>query len=192
MSDTARPTDAGISIFSTLEAFKDGLTTTLSPAAGADVCRGWVAKIDDADRPELGGIRDLLHQLADELDGRDGAQSAEAIGDLMMRLGAHTQEAAPTIGQDHLVAPLHRLGSFLSASGTALKGGARPETIEGISTETGPTPGDPELRSANLAPDVSDEALDPDRAGAKGVNATFQAPATTPGSTTPGTKLDPK
>ena len=192
MSDSARPTDAGISIFSTLDAFKDGLTSTLSLPAAADVCRGWVAKLDDAARPELNGIRDLLHQLADALDGDDGAQDGASIGDLMQRLGAHTSEAASTIGQDHLVEPLGRLGAFLSLAGARLHGGTRPDTIESISTETGPTPGDPELRSVNLAPDVSDQALDPDRAGAKGVNATFTAPATTPGSTTPGTKLDPK
>lgn len=69
----------------------------------------------------------------------------------------------------------------------------RPDEIQGISTDTGATPGDPELRSVNLAPDVSDEALDPDRAGAKGDNFRLADDVTaTPGDTTPGTQLDPK
>ena len=32
----------------------------------------------------------------------------------------------------------------------------RPDQIEGISTDTGDTPGDPELRTVNAAPDLSD------------------------------------
>ena len=193
MSDSSRPTDDGMSIFSTLEAFKDGLTLSL-PAA-ATVCRGWVAKIDDAGRDDLSGIRDLLKQLGDELAGdraEHGPQAA-SIGDLMQRLGAHTSEVAPSIGDDHLAAPLDRLGRFLSAAGTALAGGARPDAIEGISTDTGATPGDPELRSATLAPDVSDERLDPDRAGVTDRSGTVADDlAVTPGDTTPGTTLDPK
>ena len=194
MSDASRPTDAGISIFSTLEAFKGGLGSLSLPAA-ADVCRGWVAKLDEANRPELRGIRDLLKQLGDELAGdrAEHAPDGASIGDLMKRLGAHTAEAASTIGHDHLVDPLARLGTFLSAAGSALTGGARPDEIQGISTDTGATPGDPELRSVNLAPDVSDEALDPDRAGAKGDNFALTGDvAETPGDATPGTKLDPK
>ena len=195
MSDsTARPTEDGMSIFSTLEAFKDGLTSTLSLPAAADVCYGWEAKIRAAERPDLNGIAALLKQLGDVLAGADADDGSEGstIGDLMQRLGAHTAEAAPTIGEDHLVAPLERLGAFLSAAGTALDGGARPDTIEGISTNTGATPGDPETRTVNHAPDVSDEALDPDRAGAKGLNADLGEVAETPGDTTPGTKLSPK
>ena len=195
MSDSPdRPTADGMSIFSTLEAFKDGLTSTLSLPAAGDICHGWAAKIDAADRPDLRGIADLLKQLGDELknDRAEHPPQADSIGDLMKRLGAHTTEAAPTIGDDHLVGPLQRLGAFLSAAGTTLAGGARPDTIAGISTETGPTPGDPELRSANLAPDVSDEALDPNRAGAKSPNVTLTDPVVTPGNTTPGTKLSPK
>ena len=193
MTDTSRPTDDGMSIFSTLDAFRDGLT--LSLPAGATVCRGWAAKIDAAGRPDLGGIRDLLEQLADELadDRAEHAPDGASIGALMQRLGAHTAEVAPTIGQDHLVTPLSRLGAFLSAAGTALAGGARPDAIQGLSTDTGATPGDPELRSASRAPDVSDEALAPDRAGAKSSGAERLGDvAETPGDTTPGTALDPK
>ncbi|HIG73377.1 MAG TPA: hypothetical protein EYQ24_01985 [Bacteroidetes bacterium] len=56
----------------------------------------------------------------------------------------------------------------------------RPDEIEGISTETTATPGDPELRSANLAPDLSDDdASDADVTDAE------------PGDDTPGTALNP-
>ena len=68
----------------------------------------------------------------------------------------------------------------------------RPDKIEGISTDTGATPGDPELRSVNAAPDVSDEALDPDRPGAKGDNVDIADDVTAqPGDETPGTALNP-
>lgn len=56
----------------------------------------------------------------------------------------------------------------------------RPDEIEGISTETTATPGDPELRSANLAPDLSEqEDADADVKDAE------------PGGDTPGTALNP-
>lgn len=57
----------------------------------------------------------------------------------------------------------------------------RPDQIEGISTDRGPTPGDPELRTVNAAPDLSDQPEDADASEV----------AETPGDTTPGTKLDP-
>ena len=59
----------------------------------------------------------------------------------------------------------------------------RPDQIEGISTDRGPTPGDPELRTVNAAPDLSD--------GPEADAETHEV-AETPGDTTPGTKLDPK
>ena len=189
-----RPTDNGVSIFSTLEAFKDGLTTTLSPHAAATVARGWAARIDAADRPDLHGIRDGLQTLAQQLDGdlAEGTATADGIGKTMEKLGAHTAEAASTIDEAHLVDPLHRLGGYLKAAGVALQGGSRPDEIAGVSTDTGATPGDPTLRSANLAPDVSDEAHDPDRAGAKGLNADVREDVTAqPGDETPGTALNP-
>lgn len=189
-----RPTDDGISIFSTLEAFKDGLTSTLSRDAAADVCRGWVTKIEAADRPDLLGIRDGLVRLSRQLTDQDaeGPATAADIGDTMKRLGAHTAEAAETIEEDHLRDPLRKLGGYLKAAGTALAGGSRPDEIAGVSTDVGATPGDPQLRSATAAPDVSDEALDPDRAGAKGSNADVKRDVTTtPGDETPGTALNP-
>ena len=188
MSDSSdRPTDTGISIFSTLEAFKDGLTSTLSPSGAADVCRGWAAKIEAADRPDLAGIRDGLVRLAEQLgDARDASE----IGQTMQSLGAHTSEAAGTIGEDHLVDPLQRLGGYVKAAGIALAGGRRADSIEGIGTLPTGTEGDPMLRSANLAPDVSDEARDADRVGTKNSNADVSGDVmATPGDETPGTAL---
>ena len=183
-----------MSIFSTLEAFKDGLTSTLSPAGAADVCRGWAAKIEAADRPDLLGIRDGLVTLARQLTNQqaEGRATAADIGTTMERLGAHTSEAASTIDEAHLQEPLRKLGGYIKAAGIALGGGSRPDEIEGISTDTGDTPGDPELRSVNTAPDVSDEALDPDRAGAKQTNADLRDDVNDiPGDETPGTALNP-
>ena len=161
MSSTSdRPTDAGISIFSTLEAFKDGLTSTLSPAAAADVCNGWIEKIEAAGKPELNGITDGLRTLARQLTGQqaEGPATAADIGKTMERLGMHTAEASGLLEEDHLVEPLKKLGGYLKAAGIALQGGSRPDEIEGISTDVDGTIGDPELRSANLAPDLSDDA----------------------------------
>ena len=192
-TDTDRPTEDGISIFSTLEAFKDGLTSMLSPQAAADVCRGWVAKIEDADRPDLLGIRDGLVTLARQLTDQqaEGPATAADIGRTMKKLGAHTAEAAGTIDEDHLQAPLRRLGGYVKAAGIALEGGSRPNEIEGVSTDVDGTPGDPELRTVNEAPDVSGEARDSDRAGAKDRSGDVGEIAETPGDRTPGTKLDP-
>lgn len=194
MSSTSdRPTEDGMSIFSTLEAFKDGLTGTLSRSGAADVCHGWVAKIEDADRPDLLGIRDGLTTLARQLedDQAEGSATAQDIGATMQSLGAHTAEVADTIEDDHLKAPLRRLGGYVKAAGIALSGGSRPEEIAGVSTETDGTPGDPELRTVNTAPDVSDEALNSDRAGVKDRSGDIGEIAETPGDTTPGTKLGP-
>ena len=192
---TDRPTDAGISIFSTLEAFKDGLTSTLSRDAAADVCRGWAAKIEDADRLDLLGIRDRLVTLARQLTDQDaeGPATAADIAATMKALGAHTAEAADTLDESHLRDPLRRLGGYVRAAGIALEGGARPDEIAGVSTETGATPGDPELRSASAAPDVSGEALSDDRAGAKssGTSVSDDVLATR-GDETPGTNLNPR
>ena len=189
-----RPVDDGVSIFSTLDAFKDGLTTTLSAPAAADVCRGWVAKIEAADRPDLLGIRDGLVTLARQLTDQqaEGPATAADIGRTMEKLGAHTAEAAGTVGEAHLEAPLRRLGGYLKAAGIALAGGSRPDEVAGISTDTGATPGDPELRTVNTAPDVSDEALDPDRAGVEETHADLRDDVGgTPGDETPGTALNP-
>lgn len=193
-TDSNHPTDAGVSIFSTLEAFNDGLTSTLSRSAAADVCRGWVAKIEAAGRDDLLGVRDGLRQLARLLDDQEaeGRATAADIGNAMQRVGAHTAELADTIEEDHLQAPLRRLGGYVKAAGIALAGGTRPDQIAGISTEFGDTPGDPELRSVTAAPDVGDEALDPDRAGAKQPNAEVGEVAETGGDETPGTALNPQ
>lgn len=191
-TDTDRPTEDGISIFSTLEAFKDGLTSTLSRSAAADVCRGWVAKIEEADRPDLLGVRDGLVTLARQLTDQqaEGTASAEDIGRTMEKLGAHTAEAASTIDEDHLQAPLRRLGGYLKAAGIALAGGSRPDEIEGISTETGPTSGDPEQRTVSAAPDLSER--DGGGAGTKSPNADVSDDVSaTPGDETPGTALNP-
>jgi hypothetical protein len=157
-TDSARPTEDGMSIFSTLEAFNDGLTTTLSRSAAANICRGWAEKIGSADRPDLEGVRNGLVTLARQLDGQqaEGPATASDIGDTMKRLGAHTAEAADTLPEAHLRDPLRRLGGYVKAAGIALAGGTRPDEIAGISTELGDTPGDPELRTANAAPDLSD------------------------------------
>ena len=147
-----------MSIFSTLEAFKDGLTGTLSRSGAADVCRGWVAKIEEADRPDLHGIRDGLRTLARQLDDQEaeGTASAADIGKTMEKVGAHTAEAADTIDEEHLRTPLRRLGGYVKAAGIALAGGSRPDEIEGISTDVdGTSGGDPELRTVNAAPDLS-------------------------------------
>jgi hypothetical protein len=192
MSD--RPTDAGISIFSTLEAFKDGLTSTLSRDAAADVCLGWAEKIDEADRPDLHGVRDGLVRLSRQLTDGDaeGPATAADIARTMKALGAHTAEAADTIDEAHLRDPLRRLGGYVKAAGIALEGGARPDEIAGVSTETGPTPGDPALRAASAAPDVSDEALPDGRAGAKDPSADLADDVLAQrGDETPGTQLNP-
>ena len=189
-----RPTESGISIFSTLEAFKDGLTNSLSTQAAASVCDGWIAKIEASGITELNGIRDGLRTLSRQLTDQqaEGPATAADIGKTMETLGAHTAEASGVIEEAHLVDPLKRLGGYLKAAGVALQGGSRPDEIAGVSTETGATPGDPTLRSANLAPDVSDEAHDPDRAGAKGLNADVREDVTAqPGDETPGTALNP-
>lgn len=61
----------------------------------------------------------------------------------------------------------------------------RPDQIEGISTDTGTTPGDPELRTANAAPDLSDsDSPDENAELADDVNDV-------PGDETPGTALNP-
>lgn len=135
------PSDDGISIFNTLEAFKDGLTERLSPVAGADVADGWAAKIEAAARPDLNGIAALLRQLADVL--RAEPLDVRAAGNLMMRAGAHTSEASRTEGEAHLVGPLGDLGQFVAGAGRQLVGADRPAEIAGISTdlstsETGP------------------------------------------------------
>lgn len=193
-SDSNRPTDAGVSITSTLDAFKDGLTSTLSRTAAADVCRGWAAKIEAADRPDLLGVRDGLVRLARQLTGQDaeGPATAADIGQTMEALGAHTAEAADTIAEEHLRDPLRRLGGYVKAAGIALAGGSRPEEIAGVSTTLAATDGDPQRRSVSAAPDVSDSALDPDRAGAKAPNAEVSDDVhDTPGDGTPGTALNP-
>ena len=192
-TDSDRPTEDGMSIFSTLEAFKDGLTSTLSPAAAADVCRGWAAKIEAADRPDLLGIRDGLVTLARQLTGdtAEGLASAADIGATMKALGAHTAEAADSIGESHLEAPLRRLGGYVKAAGIALAGGSRPDEIEGISTDVGVTSGDPELRTVNDAPDLSDAPAD--RAGVKTPTMEVSDDVlATPGDETPGVNLSPK
>ena len=189
-----RPTDDGISIFSTLEAFKDGLTSMLSPAAAADVCRGWVAKIEEADRPDLLGIRDGLVTLARQLTGdtAEGPATAADIGKTMEKLGAHTSESASTIEEAHLVEPLKQLGGYLKAAGIALGGGSRPDEIQGISTDVDGTPGDPELRTVNAAPDLSDNN-DPDNAGVKSQSGEVSDDVReTRGDETPGVNLSPK
>lgn len=183
MSNTSdRPTDTGISIFSTLEAFKSGLTSSLTPHAAADVCDGWIATIEAANRPELNGIADGLRTLARQLRGQqaEGPASAAEIGATMQRLGAHTAESAEYVEEEHLVEPLGRLGGYLKAAGIALQGGKRPDEIEGISTEADGTISDPTLRSANLAPDLSD-AKEPD----------VDVADVEPGGNTPGTALNP-
>ena len=192
-TDTDRPTEDGISIFSTLEAFKDGLTTTLSRPAAADVCRGWMAKIEAADRPDLNGIRDGLRTLARQLDDQqaEGTATAADIGRTMEKLGAHTAEAADTVDEDHLRDPLRHLGGYLKAAGVALGGGSRPDEIEGVSTELGATPGDPELRTVNQAPDLSAQGAG--GAGTKDANAELSDDVrATRGDETPGTPLSPK
>ena len=192
-TDTDRPTEDGISIFSTLEAFKDGLTSTLSRAAAADVCRGWMAKIEAADRPDLNGIRDGLRTLARQLDDQqaEGTATAADIGRTMEKLGAHTAESADTIDEDHLRDPLRHLGGYLKAAGVALGGGSRPDEVEGISTTLQPTPGDPGLRSVNAAPDLS--AQDGGGAGTKGDNHDLADDVhATPGDETPGTAYNQK
>lgn len=190
---TDRPTDDGVSIFSTLEAFKDGLTNTLSRSAAADVCRGWMEKIEAADRPDLNGIRDGLRTLARQLDDQqaEGTATAADLGKTMEKLGAHTAEAAGTVDEDHLRDPLRRLGGYLKAAGIALGGGSRPDEIQGISTELEPTPGDPQLRSVNEAPDLSKQAAG--GAGTKTSNARLADDVhDTRGDETPGTALNPK
>ena len=192
-TDTDRPTEDGISIFSTLEAFKDGLTSTLSRSAAADVCRGWMAKIEAADRPDLNGIRDGLRTLARQLDDQqaEGTATAADVGRTMEKLGAHTAESADTIDEEHLRDPLRRLGGYLKAAGIALGGGSRPDEIEGISTTLGPTDGDPEHRSASAAPDLSEQ--DAGGAGTKGANYELSDDvAATPGDETPGTAFNQK
>ncbi len=183
-TDPTRPTEDGISISSTLDAFSSGLTSTLSRSAAADVCRGWADKIEAAGRPDLNGIRDglvtLVRQLTDQQ--AEGTASAADVGKTMQALGAHTAEAADTLAEEHLQDPLRRLGGYLKAAGIALAGGTRPDEIEGISTDLGATPGDPELRTVNAAPDLTDDA--PDATVTGDVLAT-------PGDETPGTKLNP-
>lgn len=127
------PTDDGISIFTTIEAFKGGLTDRLTPVAGADVADGWAAKIESADRSDLSGIAALLRQLAGALraDPFDGA----AVGDLMKRVGAHTAEAAQTETEAHLRGPLDQLGTLVAGVGTQLSGGHRADEIVGVSTD---------------------------------------------------------
>ena len=61
---------------------------------------------------------------------------------------------------------------------------ARPDQIEGISTDTDGTPGDPELRTVNAAPDLSDDPPPGDAEISDDV-------ADTPGDETPGTALNP-
>ena len=192
-TDTDRPTEDGISIFSTLEAFKNGLTSTLSRPAAADVCRGWMAKIEAADRPDLNGIRDGLRTLARQLDDQqaEGTATAADVGRTMEKLGAHTAESADTIDEDHLRDPLRRLGGYLKAAGIALAGGSRPDEIEGVSTERGVTPGDPELRTVTQAPDLSEQ--DAGGAGTKGDNFELSDDVyETRGDETPGTALNPQ
>lgn len=184
-TDPDRPTDDDISLSSTLDAFQAGLTSTLSRSAAADVCRGWAAKLEAADRPDLLGIRDGLVTLARQLDDQqaEGRASASDIGETMKRLGAHTAEAADTIAEDHLRAPLRRLGGYVKAAGIALAGGTRPDAIAGISTTLGATDGDPELRGVTAAPDLSaTPAPDPNAETTGNVD---------PGSETPGTQYDP-
>jgi hypothetical protein len=99
----------------------------------------------------------------------------------MKRLGAHTAEAADTLAEAHLRDPLRRLGGYVKAAGIALAGGTRPDEIAGISTELGDTPGDPELRTANAAPDLSDGNGDGAPSGEIDVSS----------DETPGTALNP-
>lgn len=127
------PTDDGISIFSTIDAFRRGLTESLTPAAGADVADGWAAKIEVADRPDLAGTAHLLRQLADVL--RADPFDAHAAGLLMMRAGAHTAEAAQTEREAHLVGPLSDLGALVAGVGRTLAGARRPDEIAGVSTD---------------------------------------------------------
>ena len=131
--------------------------------------------------------------LARQLEGdtAEGPASAADIGDTMKRLGAHTAEAADTIDEDHLKDPLRRLGGYVKAAGIALSGGSRPDEIAGVSTDLEGTPGDPELRTVNSAPDVSGEALDPDRAGAKDRSGDVGEIAETPGRPDAGDPAEP-
>ncbi len=126
------PTDDGISIFSTIDAFRRGLTESLTPAAGADVADGWATKIEEADRPDLSGTAHILRQLANVL--RTDPFNAHAAGTLMMRAGAHTSEAAQTESDAALVGPLRDLGALVAGVGRTLAGADRPDEIAGIST----------------------------------------------------------
>ena len=127
------PTDDGISLFNTLEAFKGGLGERLSPQAGADVADGWAAKIEAASRPDLDGIARLLRHLADAL--RADPLDAHDVGRLMMRVGAHTAEAAQTEQEAHLVGPLGQLGELVAGVGRSLAGADRADEIAGVSTD---------------------------------------------------------
>lgn len=60
----------------------------------------------------------------------------------------------------------------------------RPDQIEGISTDTGATPGDPELRTVNAAPDLSESSDD-------GTAQISDDVHDIPEDETPGTKFDP-
>ena len=47
----------------------------------------------------------------------------------------------------------------------------RPDRLQGLSTDTDGTPGDPERRSNTLAPDLSGERREPDDTGVESTNA---------------------
>lgn len=68
----------------------------------------------------------------------------------------------------------------------------RPDEIEGISTDADGTTGNPELRRASAAPDLSDDAQNPDRPGTKDPASNVSDDVhDIRGDETPGTALNP-
>lgn len=96
--------------------------TTLAPSAAIRVIDTWYGTLKNAERDDLHLIANLLAELKDELqaDRLDGS----TIGDLLLRLGEQTTNAAADADDTRLSPKLERLGTLLTRAGTTL--GAEP------------------------------------------------------------------
>lgn len=96
----------------------EGGITSLAPSAAVRVIDLWYGTLKNAERDDLHAIANLLAGLKDELqaDRLDG----RAIGNLLLRLGEQTTNAAADADDARLSPKLERLGTLLSRAGSTL------------------------------------------------------------------------
>lgn len=132
--------------------------TMLAPSAAIRIIDTWYDTLKNAERDDLHTIANLLAELKDELqaDRLDGP----TIGNLMLRLGEQTTNAAVNADDARLSPKLEHLGTLLTRAGSAL--GAEPvESHRGSAVTQGSDTDLPADRVSQtekgLRPDPGDE-----------------------------------